>query len=252
MRPAVLLALLVLIGIILLRRWIAQTPRPVVIQSMRRGGIALAIGLFLFLMATGRLPWVMALLGALAAGVARLLPLLRFVPLLQRLWAYRRANTGFGNADSGSTAPNRSTVEARFVRMTLDHETGEMTGEVLAGSFAGKPLDALGLPDLAQLLLECQAADEESAALVRAYLERVYGEDWQDQANAKAQQDHPASNGEMSPEEAYQILGLATGASKQEIIAAHRRLMQKVHPDHGGSDYLAAKINQAKDLLLGK
>jgi hypothetical protein len=134
--------------------------------------------------------------------------------------------------------------------MTLDHETGEMMGEVLEGTYAGKPIQALDLRDLVQLLLECQATDEESATLVRAYLERVYGEDWQAQVNAKAQHHPHTDNGGMTREEAYQILGLAAGANEQEIIAAHRRLMQKVHPDHGGSDYLAATINQAKDLLL--
>ncbi|ADJ27882.1 DnaJ domain-containing protein [Nitrosococcus watsonii] len=252
MRPIVLLALLGLIGAILLRRWIANTPRPVVIRAMRRTGIALIVGIFLLLMATGRLPWIIALLGALAAGVTRLLPLLRFVPLLQRLWAHHRANAGFGNQGAGSAAPQQSTAEARFVRMTLDHETGEMSGEVLAGTFAGRSMDTLELSDLAQLLLECQAADEKSAALVRAYLERVYGEDWQAQASAQKQGNTSSGQTEMTREEAHQILGLAVGASEQEIMAAHRRLMQKVHPDRGGSDYLAAKINQAKEILLGK
>lgn len=252
MRPTVLLALLGLIGAILLRRWIANTPRPVVIQAMRRTGIALAIGAFLLLTATGRLPLIIALLGALAAGVARLLPLLRFVPLLQRLWAHRRANAGFGNQSAGNATPHQSTAEAQFVRMTLDHETGEMSGEVLAGTFAGKPMDALDLSDLVQLLLECQAADEKSAALVQAYLERVYGEDWQAQAKSQRQGNFSPGQTEMTREEAHQILGLAVGASEQEIIAAHRRLMQKIHPDRGGSDYLAAKINQAKEILFEK
>jgi hypothetical protein len=250
-RPAVLLALLALIGAVLLRRWLIQTPRSVVMQYLRRTSIALAIGIFLFLIAAGRLPWMVALLGGLAAGISRLLPLLRFVPLFQRLRAYYRSNAGFSTGP-GSSTPSRSTVESRFVRMTLDHGTGEIIGEIMEGTYTGKSMQALDLHDLAQLLLECQAADEESAALVRAYLERVYGEDWQAQVNAKAQHHSAADNGGMTREEAYQILGLAAGVSEQEIIAAHRRLMQKVHPDHGGSDYLAATINQAKDLLLEK
>lgn len=255
MRPIVLLALLALISLILLRRWIGQTPRAVVVQHMRRAGIAIAIGLSVFLVASGRLlPWLAALFGVLAAGVARLRPLLRFLPLLQRLWAYRRPNTGFGNAGTGAgtSTPDRSTVEARFVRMTLDHESGEINGDVLEGEFAGKSLHQLGLKDLAQLLMECQTADEESAALVLAYLERVHGDDWQAKVNPETRRDSPAHNGELTREEAYQVLGLEPGASEQEIIAAHRRLMQKLHPDHGGSDYLAAKINQAKEILLSK
>lgn len=254
MRPAVLLALLALIGAVLLRRWLTQTPRSVVMQHLHRMGIALAIGTFLFLIASGRLPWLVALLGTAAAGISRLLPLLRFAPLFQRLWGYHRSKGNFRGMGAGSSPPpNRSTVESRFVRMTLDHETGEMIGEVLEGAYTGKTIQALDLYDLAQLLLECQAADaEESTALVRAYLERVYGKNWQAQVNAWAKHHSSANHGEMGREEAYQILGLGIEASEQEIIAAHRRLMQKVHPDHGGSDYLAAIINQAKDLLLGK
>lgn len=252
MRPIVLLALLAIISLILLRRWIAQTPRLVVRQYMRRAGIALAIGLTLFLAASGRLPWLAALFGALAAAIARLLPLIQFFPLFRRLWTHRRSATGFGNvkAGVGSPTPHHSTVEARFVRMTLDHESGEISGDVLEGTFVGKSLYQLSLNDLVQLLMECQAIDEESAALVLAYLERVYGDDWQAKVNAR----HNSSpdQGELAREEAYQILGLEPGASEQEIIVAHRRLMQKLHPDHGGSDYLAAKINQAKESLLSK
>jgi len=253
MRPIFLLALLALFAFALLSRWYAQAPRPVVKSYMRHAGIALVIGLFLVLTLTGRLHWLAAALGALAAGIARLLPLLRYAPLLQRFWASRSSNpwgTAAGGPGFGSSSTaNRSTVEAQFVRMTLDHESGEMDGEVLAGTFAGQPLHALDLNALAQLLLECQAADEESAALVQAYLERVYGEDWQAQVNA---QTRPPDKGQLSRQEAYQILGLTPGADEQAIIAAHRRLMQKLHPDHGGSDYLAAKINQAKATLLGK
>lgn len=250
MRVILLLALLALIGFILLHRWIAQTPRLVVMQFMRRAAIAFAVGLLLFLTASGRLPWLVALFGALAAGIARLLPLLRFLPLVQRLWTHGRSSTRFRNAKASSS--HRSTVEARFVRMTLDHRTGAMSGEVLEGRFAGKSLQEMDLSDLAQLLLECQAVDEESAALVRAYLERVYGDDWQAKVNTKTYHRNPPYEEDLAREKAYRILGLEPGASESEIIAAHRRLMQKLHPDHGGSDYLAAKINRAKEILMGK
>jgi DnaJ-class molecular chaperone len=86
---------------------------------------------------------------------------------------------------------------------------------------------------------------------LQAYLDRVYGDDWQQQAGDQARQQTASPSGEMSRDEALQVLGLSDGASEDEIVEAHRRLMQKLHPDRGGSSYLAAVINQAKDTLLG-
>jgi hypothetical protein len=60
----------------------------------------------------------------------------------------------------------------------------------------------------------------------------------------------PARNPSMSRSEAFKVLGLEEGASEAEIRAAHRRLIQQTHPDKGGTSYLAAKINEAKDVLL--
>jgi DnaJ-domain-containing protein 1 len=134
--------------------------------------------------------------------------------------------------------------------MTLNHDSGDINGEVLSGQFAGKTLDQLELDALLQLLGECQD-DEESVALLQAYLDRVYGDDWQQQAGDQARQQTASPSGEMSRDEALQVLGLSDGASEDEIVEAHRRLMQKLHPDRGGSSYLAAVINQAKDTLLG-
>jgi len=142
--------------------------------------------------------------------------------------------------------------------MTLDHDSGEMSGVVREGRFTGRGLEELSEEDLIALWRECRAEDDQSAAVLEAYLDRTRGEAWRARAGAgRARADGqggggPASSGgHMTAEEAYEILGVAPGASDAEIHEAHRRLMQKLHPDHGGSNYLAAKINEAKDLLLG-
>jgi len=140
--------------------------------------------------------------------------------------------------------------------MTLDHDTGSMEGTILRGRFAGMRMDELGPADLLALLRECRAEDEEGARLLEAYLDRVRP-DWRDElageraGGAGAGSARPAS-GDMTVEEAYAILGLSPGADAEAIKEAHRRLMVKLHPDHGGSDYLATKINRARDVLLNR
>jgi hypothetical protein len=181
-------------------------------------------------------------LAALLAPIAMLLPLLiRVRSILDRY----RPPTG------GQT----STVATAFLRMTLDHDTGRMEGTILRGRFAGMRLEELGPADLLTLLRECRAEDEEGARLLEAYLDRVHPE-WREELGGEraagaggAGSAKPAS-GDMGVEEAYAILGLSAGADAEAIKEAHRRLMVKLHPDHGGSDYLATKINRARDVLL--
>ena len=133
--------------------------------------------------------------------------------------------------------------------MSLNHDTGEMNGEVLQGRFRGRNLDTLSKEELMELLRECRAQDDQSASVLEAYLDRMHGDDWRDEADARS--DGGTATGTMTQEEAYEVLGLERGATREQIVEAHRHLMQKLHPDRGGSTYLAAKINQAKDLLLG-
>lgn len=248
-----ILLILAVVAIPLLR-WFTRTPPEQVARVLRWTVVIGLVGMFLVLAVTGRLHWLFALIASLMSALApvgrRALPwLLRFFPLLRVLGArYRTAR-----AARGPTPGHTSEVRSRFLRMVLDHDTGEMDGEVLEGRFTGRYLRELDLDDLAALFDACRAQDEDSAALLEAYLERVHGDTWreryqtQDEASeARAE----GTGGPMSRDEAYAILGLQSGASAEEIVSAHRRLMQKLHPDRGGSTYLAAKINQAKDLLL--
>jgi hypothetical protein len=228
-----------------LASWLRTSP-PVTAAQFRRALVVLAVLLLLFLTATGRLPWLLALVGALVAAAVRLLPLLHYAPLLQRLW--RQVGPQSGSSD-GSTGAERSTVESSFIRLWLDHATGEIDGEVLAGTFKGHRLSELQRDELMRLYRDCRGADPDSAALLQSYLDRVYGETWQSAPGSETGT-RPGPT-PMTADEARQILGLGPGASRADVMAAHRRLIHKLHPDRGGSDYLAAKINEARAVLLG-
>jgi hypothetical protein len=144
-----------------------------------------------------------------------------------------------------------SAVRTAFLQMHLDHDSGAIGGRVAAGRYSGRDLDDLA-PDALRELLREIASDGDSVALFEVYLDRRipgWREDFEHDPAAGA--GRAPGTGAMGQEEAYEVLGLAPGASAAEIRAAHRRLMKLVHPDQGGSTFLAAKINQAKDKLLG-
>ncbi len=140
-----------------------------------------------------------------------------------------------------------SQVRSAYLEMQLDHDSGAMHGRIVAGRYQGVALERLDVKTLAGLLNEF---DEESRALLVAYLDRREP-GWSEDAQGDAATGRPAaSSGKMSEQEAYQILGLQAGASVDDIGRAHRTLMKKLHPDQGGSTYLAARINEAKEILL--
>jgi hypothetical protein len=191
----------------------------------------------------GAIGAVLLLLGLLTArGQQALFSLAFFLPLIMQ-WAQRwRTNKRFGGPAPQSGAAN--SVETAFLSMTLHHDSGRMTGSVKAGQFSGRDLAALDLPELLTLLEECRATDPDSVALLEAWLDRTHP-DWHAEPAAAPH------SGTMTRAEALEILGLAEGADEDAIRAAHRRLMRSAHPDQGGSAWLAARINAARDLLLG-
>jgi hypothetical protein len=144
-----------------------------------------------------------------------------------------------------------SRVVTEHLEVELDHDTGDISGRVLKGFFAGRRIEELKPVELAHLWQDCRFADPQSAQIVEAYLDRVHPSWREDMARAEGR-DAPGADGRMTREQALDILGLKAGASEEDIRRAHRELMMKLHPDRGGSTFLAAKINEAKDVLLGK
>jgi DnaJ-domain-containing protein 1 len=139
--------------------------------------------------------------------------------------------------------------------MKLDHDTGSMSGQVRHGPFAGRRIEDLDQDELIVLWRQCVAEDESGARLLETYLDRLRP-DWRQAASGgaggRSNGGAGASSDVMTREQAYAILDLTPGANDDEVKEAHRRLMMKLHPDHGGSTFLAAQINRAKEFLLGE
>ena len=197
------------------------------------------------LVAMGRLPaqFILAPLGGLGAFLIRFLPtLMRLLPFWQMVMTRRAASQP---RRSGQT----STIRTEFLEMVLDHDSGEMSGTVLTGQHKGQHLNDMTLEALLGLLLECQA-DSDSQQVLEAYLDR-HQESWREQASASSRVPPSDAEAPMSRQLALEILGLTDTASEADILHAHREMMRRLHPDRGGSDYLAKKINAAKDYLMG-
>ncbi|HEY7085704.1 MAG TPA: DnaJ domain-containing protein [Hyphomicrobiaceae bacterium] len=164
------------------------------------------------------------------------------------LWGHGGVAGFPGRTQKASGQTSRVTTE--HLEVELDHDSGDIHGRVLKGVFAGRRLEDLTPVELAHLWQDCRFSDPQSAQIVAAYLDRLHPTWREDMARQGGQS--TAAEGPMTREQALEILGLAPGASEDDIRRAHRELMMKLHPDHGGSTYLAAKINEAKDVLLRK
>jgi len=243
-----LIVLIALVGaVVWFLHWFRNTPPARVAKMLRRSLLWGTGGALVLLAVSGRLPPLFAALPAVAPVVIRVFNLLRLLPMIrQTMHSLGLSGRSGTTAGSGGQA---SLIRTRLLEMILDHAGGEMDGLILEGPLRGHRLSALDLEQLVELLILCRSADDLSAAVLEAYLDQVRGVDWRERVGGP-EAASPAADTALTPEEALAILGLTQGASKHEIRAAHRRLMQRFHPDRGGSDYLAAKINAAKRLLL--
>ena len=222
----------------LMGRLLLNADPKILAKTLRYLGFGICAAVALFFLLTGRF----------ALG----LPLAFAAFAILRRWALPKLGPRMSGGPATSTGRS-SNVETDYLRMTLDHDSGAMRGEVLQGTFAGRDLSELNLEQLLDLLDECRRRDGEAAQLLEAYLDRTQSADWRQGANGH-DGDYAGQaaqgQGSMTEEEAREVLGLDINPSPSEIREAHKRLMLKLHPDKGGSSYLAAKINQAKDLLL--
>ena len=225
MHPFLIVGLVVILLGMALISWIRRAP-PGNVQPVLNSILLVVGGAFLVFLAA-RTHW--SVLGLAA------------IPILQRLaYALRSAK-----AAKGPTPGQMSEVETEYLRMSIDHDSGQMAGRVLKGEFAGMNVEDMDLEDLRRLHTAC-ADDPQSVSVLEAFLDRTF--DWRDDPQSRSAS---SAGGQMTREEALSILDLSDDATPDNIIEAHRRLMQRVHPDRGGSDYLAAQINRAKDVLLG-
>ena len=175
------------------------------------------------------------------------------LPLINRFRSvpgFGHVGTGTAGRDTGGTAGSASEVTTAWLRMRLDHGSGSVDGEILQGARRGRKLSALTLDELVALRKEC-AHDSQSVGLIEAFLDRTHGGAWRATETGPVPE-APADDGKMTTERAAAILGVPIDATPEQIREAHHKLMKKVHPDQGGSDYLASEINAAKDFLLGR
>jgi hypothetical protein len=158
--------------------------------------------------------------------------------------------SGLGGRGPRAASGQKSSVRSAMLEMNLDHATGLLTGVVLAGPFQGRALDTLSRAECLALYAAALGADADGARLLETYLDRRFA-GWraatQDEADARGGGN--GGSGAMTEQQAYEVLGLMKGAGPEEIAQAHRGLMKKFHPDHGGSTSMAARVNQAKDVL---
>lgn len=229
-----LLGLVVLLIALVLMRGFTRANPAAMARQLRTGAGVIALGAAALLVVRGLVGYAMPL-AALGSWL---------------LWGGGSVRGWGGGTPSNGQA---SRVVTDTLDLTLDHDTGQFSGKVRTGRFAGRELDTLSPAELADLWQTCRFSDPQSARVLEAWLDRTHPS-WKDDFRRSGYtkgETGPGGDDRMSVDEACEILGVEPDASPDEIRRAHRELMKKLHPDRGGPTYLAAKINEAKDVLLG-
>ena len=237
--PYFVLGIAILVGLALAARWYISASPQSILRVFKWTAIIGCLAIIVVIILTRQLTWAAFMLPAMIPW------------LLRARQASRMARTSQGA--SGMAPGKTSEIETRYLRMYLAHDSGEMNGDVILGQFSGKTLRNLSFEELIILLGEVKD-DNHSIQVLVAYMERYHEEAWQESKHATEDVNThmDKANGSMTISEAFKVLGLEEGANLDTIKESHRRLMSKLHPDHGGSTYLATKLNEAKDLLLNQ
>ncbi|WP_404379448.1 DnaJ domain-containing protein [Caenispirillum salinarum] len=265
---AVILGVGLIVAFLLIGQWFVNASPAQIAKALKRAGVVVLLLVIIVLAATGRLGWAMAALAGMAPWAGRIFRLLMMGQLMRRMGLFG-GPSGFHTPGSGSggfgfgmpggggrqTGPGTSEVATDHLRMTLHHASGQMSGEVLTGPFAGRQLDDLDPVERLDLWRQVRG-DPDSARVYETWLDR-HDPDWRDRAEGAgdraggSQGAAGSADGAMTRAEALRILELEEGATADEIKRAYRRVMASAHPDHGGSSWMAAKVNEAKRVLLG-
>ncbi len=213
----------------------ARLDAATVARAVRASGGVLGLMVAVLLLLRGRIGFAAALAG-MAASFAG--------------WQkFGQGWTSSFHMPGAGPSPGRvTTARSAMIEVRLDHDSGNVSGAVLAGAYAGRPLETLARPECLALHETLRRDDPEGVVLLETYLDRRFP-GWREADEGQAQTGR-GGGGAMTRREAWETLGLEEGASAEEIVRAHRALMKKLHPDHGGSTGLAARVNQAKDVLM--
>jgi hypothetical protein len=230
-----LLGFVALLAFLLLARAYTMANPQVLVRQLRIGAGTVVLTGALVLVLRGRVDYGMSL-AALGSWL---------------LWG---GGMPWGGGSAQKSPGQTSRVETEYLEVELEHDTGAVRGRVRKGAFAGRDFESLTPAEMALLWRDCRFADPQSAQILEAYLDRAHPtwrDDMQRAEGGGSGSSTDAGSTGMTRAQALEVLGLREGATEEDIRRAHRELMLKMHPDRGGSTYLAAKINEAKDVLLG-